>query len=150
MKDYKSDAIESLLDYNLLCCAEKNISDRLKDIETLIATIRTTESASDAPPSTAQLPEFDEYNILKARLSSCRTNRAAIERGLSMLNDREFTVLDRLYLHRNREDDAMFELMDLLSCEKTQLYRIRARALKKFFVAMNGPINEADKYRQPS
>lgn len=62
-----------------------------------------------------------------------------IEKGLNALNATEKRVLELFYI--NRQTNHVGRLMEELGYEKTQIYRIRDRALEKYALAMCGAMS---------
>jgi DNA-directed RNA polymerase specialized sigma subunit len=61
---------------------------------------------------------------------------AIIKKGLLPLNDTEKLVLDRFFINRKRDHVGM--LIQELSVEQSQVYRIKDQALHKFSINMYG------------
>ena len=61
-----------------------------------------------------------------------------VEGGLSVLDDEERLVLDRFYIHRAKGNVG--ELCERLNVEQATVYRKRDIALRRFTIALYGPL----------
>ena len=54
---------------------------------------------------------------------------ACMKRLLRELTPEEYTIIDKMLVHPYQ--DCVFDLMNMLECEKSTVYRKRDRAIKK-------------------
>lgn len=141
---YKNRAVKCLKNYTALGNAELNIRDQLTAIDKYISSGLDAMASVLSPESAGDIIEPDfiktrrvEREILHHRMMICIAKRRAIERSLNALAEDEKTVLDRFFLQPKRYNCAE-DLMELLGFEKTQIYRIRDRALRNFAENMFG------------
>ncbi len=78
----------------------------------------------------------DEDEALRDRLRQTERLVACIDGALRMLTDEEQYILDRMFVHRG--DDPVDDICAKLCMEKSNLYRIRKRALDKFTLSIFG------------
>ena len=73
---------------------------------------------------------------LKRRLKEAKLWVSVVDRALEVLDDEEWLVLDRFYIHRTK--GAVSELCDRLNLEKSAVYDRRDKALRHFTLALYG------------
>ena len=122
----KEEAISRLRSYIPLGNAELNLRDQIIAMDKYNST--DEERKSD--------PELED---MRGRMRICNARRRSIERSLEALDTEERKVLDGFFIHPAKEGSAE-DLMEELGMEKTQVYRLRTRALKKFAQNMFGEI----------
>lgn len=76
----------------------------------------------------------------RKRLEAAKTEVAQVERALSLLSETEKKVIYLLYVDRRRR--AVDELMEALCYEKSNIYKIRDRALLKLTIALYGAVED--------
>lgn len=76
----------------------------------------------------------------RKRLEAAKTEVAQVERALSLLSETEKKVIHLLYVDRKRR--AVDELMEELCYEKSNIYKIRDRALLKLTIALYGAVED--------
>ena len=91
---------------------------------------RLKEIKSELPAS-SQGALDEEYGQLQARLLMMSNRVSRIERLLSNLTPEEQLVVDKMILHPYK--NCTFDLMEQLECERTTIYKLRARAVKKLY-----------------
>lgn len=77
-----------------------------------------------------------ECDRLKANIETVRGWLESVERGLEDLTEEERKVLNGFYV--NRTTRHIDRLCDELHFEKSRIYEIKDRALRKFTIAMYG------------
>ena len=82
-------------------------------------------------PVSSQEALDEEYRLLQARLMMTSNHVSRIERLLLQLPPDEQLVVDKMILHPYK--NCTFDLMDRLHCERTTVYKLRARAVKKLY-----------------
>ena len=81
---------------------------------------------------------LDRRDKLRSNQKYVRTWLAGVERGLSVLDERERAVLDAFFIMR-RENHVEY-LCEQLHVERTTIYRIKDEALRKFTLARYGTL----------
>lgn len=145
MANWKTHAIDDLRELTALKESVESIPKEIKTIELDMQLVKGT--SFDKMPVDGGSSGYDErminYIDLKTRLSenlkvaSSRAKR--IERGLAILDNTERLVLERFYIHR--ESRYLDRLCSELGYEKSQIYRIKDVALKKFTLARCGVLD---------
>lgn len=143
---YKNKAIKCLKSYTSLENAELNIREQLVVIDKYI-NLNLDKYTNNGNSSYADDELAEESNLIKAgcterdilnyRMTICIAKRRAIERSLEALPSDEKIVLKKFFIqpkHYNCAED----LMEMLGFEKTQIYRIRDKALRHFASNMFG------------
>ena len=122
----KDEAIRNLKSYRSISNAELNLRDQITAMDRFVK-----GSASGAR-------EYEnEVEELRGKMQICYARRRSIERSLEALDREERTDLDGFFIHPAQTGSAE-DLMELLGMEKTQVYRLRTRALRKFAENMFG------------
>lgn len=139
--DWKKAAEEDLKAYRYRARSVESLRDRLEEIERQIAEPRTA-----APPGegykTGRADDgrldglIDRREKLRRNQKYVRTWLAGVERGLSVLDERERAVIDAFFVAR-RENHVEY-LCEQLHVERTTVYRIKDTALRKFTLARYG------------
>ena len=142
MPNWKTHAIDDLREYPALQESVASIPEEIKEIEKDMQFVKGTRY--DKTPVDGGSSGYEErlinYIDLKTRMgenlavASGRAER--IERGLSVLTETERLVLERFYIHR--EPRYLDRLCGELGYEKTAVYSLKNRALKRFTLAMYG------------
>lgn len=146
---YKNKAIKCLKSYESLENAELNIRDQLAAIDKYISLnlaplMNETNDNEPVYPSDEIAEEGSlikagktERELLHYRMMICIAKRRAIERSLEALSKDEKLVLKKFFMQPKRYNCAE-DLMEMLGFEKTQIYRIRDKALRHFASNMFG------------
>ena len=122
----KDEAIKTLRSYRSISNAELNLREQIIAMDRFVK-----GSAGGAKEYGSEVEE------LRGKLQICNARRRSIERSLEALDREERTVLDGFFIHP-AETGSAEDLMELLGMEKTQIYRLRTRALRKFAENMFG------------
>ncbi len=140
--NWKKVSIERLSEYSDRKRAIENLSDKLRSLEIDYESIKAART--DATPvrgggnsrEDALIGNIVEREMLKRNLRIVRYELRITNNGLNALTDEEREVLFRFYITRtNRHVE---ELCERLNYEKTKIYAIKDRALKKFTRACYG------------
>ena len=78
----------------------------------------------------------DKSDELADRLRQTERTVACVEGALDMLTDEERFILDKMLINADRQ--PVLDLCEECYCEKSNLYRLRKRALGKFTMAIYG------------
>lgn len=140
--DWKQEAAEKLLEYEVRRQSLESIPAEIKRLELDYAALRS--SVPDAIPAhgagsrreDAMLTNIVRREELSRQLASSRAWVALADNGLAALGEEDRLVLDRFYIHRQK--GACERLCEELDREKAQVYRRRDRALKRFTLALYG------------
>lgn len=140
--DWKKAAEDDLKLYNLRMLSLDNISER-------IATLKASKEGVkacviDKAPVKGGQSKYEEMlincivEIERLSLNYEVTERLIklTERGLSVLDDEEREVLESFYI--SGSERCLDVLRERLGYEKSQIYRIKDRALQKYTVACFG------------
>ena len=145
----KTEVIDILKRYRALGVAEKNLDERIAAEEQLLLSVQLSEPMDGALEEESEVrkrntrseqrkkKQLCQIDQLRSQRSVIRAERRAVERSLGALNTEEDRILRALFLERYSEQTP-FELMEQLGYEKSNLYRIRARALEHFADHYNG------------
>jgi len=135
----KDSIIATLRSYNSISTAEQNVSEELFALERLISHISESiadSQSNDTSPSCENIQRLNaletQKNGLRARRLYLIAKRRSIERSLGKLSEVEKTALEKFFIDPPEEIGAADYLIEHIGYEKTQVYRIRDRALKKF------------------
>ena len=140
--DWKQEAAEKLLQYEVRRQSLENIPAEIKRLEQDYSALRA--SVPDSMPARgggsrredAMLTNIVRREELARQLESARAWVALAEGGLAALDEEDRLVLDRFYVHRHK--GACERLCEELDREKAQVYRRRDRALRRFTLALYG------------
>lgn len=142
--DWKKAAADDLRRYPALIAAVENITDRQETLNNRLYSARTG-TLSAAPThgggsryEDAILNATVEKDRLAYNKNDVKRELRRIERGLDVLSDDERRVLERFYIRRTKGfiDDLCVEFY----CEKSEIYRRKDEALKRFTLALYGII----------
>lgn len=148
----KTEVIDVLRRYRALGIAEKNLDERIAAEEQLLLTVELSEppagatehegNVSDRKRVQSRKRQLHLIDRLRSQRSVIRAERRAVERSLGALNSEEGQILRALFLESYTEQTP-FDLMERLGYEKSNLYRIRAKALEHFADHYNGRAGRA-------
>ena len=143
--DWKQEAIEKLRDYEAHRKALDSIPLELERLGAAYTGIRaarvdgTPRSGSSASNrEDAMLSNIVHRDELKRRLKEARLWVEIVDGGLSVLDDEERLVLDYCYIHKVK--GSINELCERLNVEQATVYRRRDLALRRFTLALYGPL----------
>ncbi len=143
--NWKTAAESDLRLYILRLESQNSINERiaaLKEQQNAIKTGNTNKITAQGGQAKAEdrlLNCIVEIERLKYNLSAVSRLIKLTEKGLSMLSDEEKTVLDAFYI--NASERCVDLLRETLGYEKSQIYRMRERALYKFTISCYGIID---------
>ena len=142
--DWKIIAIEKLKNYQAKRQALESIPLEIAQVESNMTSIRSAGAIS-APVIGSKgnsredmyISNIDRLDELRRQLDQTRIFVNIVDRSLSVLNEEEKLILERLYIHP--EKYAAERLCDDLGLMDTRsVYRRRETAVRKFTIAMYG------------
>lgn len=135
-------AIQDLRRYKGLLNGLRNIKERIEVAEMRSKDVRVSR-LTDIPHSVNNNAPQDtilDNLVIKEKLKMLYTVDAKlvniIERGLKALSEQERIVLYDFYVDRN--ENYILKLLQKLHLEKSQIYKIKDKALHKFTLNMYG------------
>lgn len=136
-------AIQRLRDYEGRLTAAENLAEQIKTLSDNLTAIRsaTTDSTPVQGGNENKREQMLISNIsmrdeLQKNLEMVKAEISITEKGLAILTKAEREVLQRFYI--NRTKGYIQRLCDDLYISKTELYRQKDIALKKFTMACYG------------
>jgi hypothetical protein len=136
-------SIQRLRDFESRKEAVVNIAEQIKTLEDKFTSIRsaTTDSTPVQGGTDNKREEMLIHNIatreeLKNNLELTKREIAITEKGLAALTEDERKILTRFYI--NRSKGYIERLCDELFISKTELYRQKDNALKRFTMVCYG------------
>lgn len=143
--EWNSFAIKKLRDYEINKISVENITEQIKLLEDAFTAIRpaTTDGTPVQGGNENRREQMLIHNIsmrneLQKNLERTKKEIAVTEKGLAILTETERLILDRFYV--NKTKNYVDRLCDELYISKTELYRQKDEALKKFTKACYGII----------
>lgn len=138
-------AIQRLRDYEDRLTAVENLTEQLETLEDKFTAIRaaTTDSTPVQGGNENKREQMLISNIatrdeLQRNLDYVKSEIRITEKGLAVLSKAEKEILQRFYI--NRTKGCVQRLCDDLYISKTELYRQKDIALKKFTMACYGVV----------
>lgn len=143
MEYWKYKAIDKLKDYSAQKAALQNLPEEIARLESEACSIKSA-TADGTPVKGGGSGREDRLlsNIVKREEHKAMLKRAKlavgmVDRGLSVLNEEERQILDRMYIFR--EKGCVERLMTEFGLqEESSLYKRVNKALKHFTIAMYG------------
>ncbi len=137
-------AIDELKKFRSRQAALLNLEDRIKELHTQFVSLGGNSNSVPVMGGHPQIEDKLLNNIvsrdeLKNNYKTVKRSVDRVSRGLEVLDEREKQILDGFYICRTL--DYADRLCDKLCVEKSQLYRIKDKALYKFTLAMYGLID---------
>lgn len=140
--NWKHEAADKLRNYEAHKQAIENIPKELKRLESIYTGIRS--AATDSTPVSgggstredAILSNIVHQDELRRRLREARLWVSIVDGGLSVLDEEERLVLERLFIHPVK--GALKSLSEQLNIDNTTVYRRRDSALRRFTIALYG------------
>jgi hypothetical protein len=136
-------AIQRLRDYEERKTAINNLTEQIKTLEDKFTAIRaaTTDSTPVQGGNENRREQMLIHNIatreeLQKNLEITKQEIAITEKGLAALTETEKQILTRFYI--NRTKGYVERLCDELYISKTELYRQKEDALKRFTMVCYG------------
>lgn len=135
--DWRADAIELLKEYNDNLTSVDNLKEQIKMYEESFTSIRSA-TTDGTPVQGGNLNKREEMMInniskrmwINVNLILAKYKISITERGLKSLTDDERKILTLFYI--NRTKGYIDRLCDDLFISKTELYRQKDEALKRF------------------
>jgi hypothetical protein len=140
--DWSYIAVQRLKDYESRKEALTNIREKIKILEEQFTSIRSaTTDETPVQGSGSRREDMLIANITKreelaVNYTLAKREVALTERGLAVLSDEEKLILERFFI--NKERDHIERLCEELYISKTELYRRKDRAIRKFTIASYG------------
>lgn len=140
--NWKREAADRLRDYNAKKASLSAIPLELCRLESEFTRIRSATADGTAVRSGGNhredilLANIIQRGELKIQLEEIKVWVRVVEDALAELDEMEQTVLDRFYI--NRRKGGADHLCEELHLEKSRVYEIKDRALRKFTLAMYG------------
>lgn len=136
MRNYKEEAISLLKNLEENRMAESTLSVKVAAIHSVLTSPRIS-SCSPAPVhgggnrfEDKLIGGINEKDELKKRIREIRSEIGAIEAVLGKMDPEEIVILEKFYIRR--QGDHVRELKEMLSYERTSVYRKKDQALSKF------------------
>lgn len=134
--EVKKKAIEALKNYNSMCIAEQNLREELTAVEKMLEKLWSNSSlVSSYSQELEQLRA--KRDKLQGELGILLARKHSVDRSIAALPSKEQTVLRKFFITPAEKGSAE-ELMEEMDYEKTQIYRIRERALRRFAINLFG------------
>lgn len=144
--NWRTDAIEKLKDYEINKVGICNLTEQIKQLEEKYTAIRsaTTDGTPVQGGTSNKREEMLINNIslrceLEKKLDETKLSVEVVERSLEVLTETERKILHRFFIHRTK--GYVERLCDELYVSKTELYRQKDEALKRFTMACYGVVN---------
>ena len=143
--DWKREAIDKLKNYEAHKRALDSIPLELERLEAAYTGIRAAKV--DGTPTAkgggnrredAMLSNIVHRDELKRRLKEARLWVEIVDGGLSILDDEQRLALDLCFIHKVK--GSINELCYQLNVDKSAVYRRRDEALRRFTLALYGPL----------
>ncbi len=134
--ELKKQAIEALENYNSMCIAEENLKEELEATEEMLNKLSIQGSIAALGDIELEALRAKRDN-LQGRIGLLVAKKHSVERSIAALPALEQTVLRRFFITPKRKGSAE-SLMEEMDYEKTQIYRIRERALRRFAINLFG------------
>ncbi len=137
-------AIDELKKHLSRQASRLNLEDRIKELDSQLTSLG---GSSDSVPKSGGHSKIEDMRLnvivardeLKKNYNAVAKSIKRVERGLSVLDDRERKILNGFYIHRM--PGYIDKLTEELFCEKSTVYRVKDEALYKFTVAMYGVVD---------
>lgn len=145
MADWKPFAIQRLKAYEARKAAIENIPEQIKALELQYTSVRAARTDGEPVRGGTNRREdmlinnIEMRNELTSNLAIAQKEVEITERGLAVLSDEERRILHRFFIQRTA--GHVTRLCDELVIEKSELYRRKETALRKFTMAANGVVD---------
>jgi len=142
--DWKRMAIEELKQYSWRKESLSNIPERIKQINTEMARIKsaTTDGTPVKGGGNHREDRLIELIMTKGELEEnlviAKRRIRLIEKGLNGISEQERKILELFYINRQR--DCATRLSEDLGYEKRHIYNLKDAALRKYVLSMYGAI----------
>ena len=137
---------EELIRYNDMKAAISSLKEQIETLELEATSIKATDYSRDVVSGGGD--NIKEANLveniakreqMERDLKITEKNVKSIEIALNGITESERTILTRMYI--NREHRAAERIMDEMSIEQSQLYRLKDKALLHYGVRKYGNIS---------
>lgn len=136
-------SIQRLKDYEDRKAAEENLIEQIESLKDRFTAIRaaTTDSTpvqggNDNKRENMLISNISMREELEKNLAIVRRELSITEKGLDALSKQERLILTRFYISNSK--NCVMRLCDELYISKTEVYRMKDKALKKFTLACYG------------
>ena len=140
--DWRENAKDDLKEYNARKVGIGTLKKRIAYLESQMDGLKSQDLTIDrvqgGEHSDALLTLLDEKTRLENNLKFADEIIERVERGIAMLTDNENKVLTAAFI--NRGDGYIEKLCLSLGFERSQIYRIRDAALRKYTYATYGMV----------
>lgn len=140
--DWRDNAISDLKEYNVRKAGIDTLKKRIAYLESQMDGLKSQDLTIDrvqgGEHGDALLTLIDEKTRLESNLKFADEIIERVERGITNLTDNERKVLTAAYI--NRGDGYIETLCLSLGFERSQIYRIRDAALRKYTYATYGMV----------
>jgi len=140
--DYIREAIEQLKEYNLLTASLPTMQEQLEvlkfekyNIKAQVIT-REPKGGGDSEPDDKLVNNIFRRRILINTIVATNKKINCIDKSLAILENDEQKVLKRMFVKGGQ--NAIDDLSEELSLSKSQIYRIKEQAIRRFAKAMYG------------
>lgn len=135
---YRYETAKLLQEYNTNRDTLKSLKEQYKDLDGATAIDYSLEKV-DSTPASNGLENIALRRIdLKKKISEYEHDLDLIDECLNKLEDREKDTLREFYLAPQSKTDAMLNIAELYGIERTAVYDLRRRALKRFETLLFG------------
>ena len=145
MANWTYNAKQDLIEYDSICQSLHNIPEQIRELEEQITSLKSvrydkTPVQGGLSGQESRLIDYiDRKERLKINYAVARSKQERIKRGMDALDDRERRVVELLTIRKAAGN--LDRLCREYSYEKSQIYNIQTRALKKFTLAMFGVVD---------
>ena len=143
--DWKAEAIDKLKYYEANRQALDSIPRELERLEAAYTGIRAAKldgmpraGSNGSTREDAILSNIVHRDELKRRLKEARLWVEIVDGGLSVLDDEDRLTLELCFIHKVK--GSIDDLGERLCLEKSAVYRRRDEALRRFTLALYGPL----------
>ncbi len=135
-------AANFLKEYRQLCENEKFIREQMFQTEHLLKSLRISNPS--ASPNLGGGSRYEDFLVcqiskkeeLRIRLLIVTARKETLKRAVEVLKGKERQVIERFFLY-GAAYGAAEDLMEKLSLEKSQIYRIKDAALDKIYACIS-------------
>lgn len=143
--NWKQAAVQRLWDYDTRKESTKILKEQIDVLEMQFTSIRAARTDGEPVSGNAgnhredaMIANICRRDELTANLNVATREVELTEKGLSVLTEEEKTILDVFYIARPY--DHVLMLAEMFNVEKSEIYRRKDEALRKFTIAMYGVV----------
>lgn len=143
--NWKQAAVQRLRDYDARKESIKILKEQIDVLEMQFTSIRAARTDGEPVSGNAgnhredaMIANICRRDELTANLKVATREVELTEKGLAVLTEDEKTILDVFYIARPY--DHVLRLAEMFNVEKSEIYRRKDEALRKFTVAMYGVV----------